>query len=89
LSNEVQEDVAEIERLRARVAALEAQLIETQAWANEAVGKAQERTYWLDRWHVDLNALMRRESAARVRKAARGMRSVVRSLRRFKRRYLP
>ncbi len=47
---------AEVERLRARVAALEAELVEVQARANAAVAAAQERAYWLDRWHLDLNA---------------------------------
>ena len=38
-----------------------------QARANAAVAAAQERAYWLERWHLDLNALMRRPGAARVR----------------------
>ena len=46
---------AEVERLRARVAELEAELIETHAWANRVVGAAQAQTYWLDRWQLDLN----------------------------------
>lgn len=71
----------EIEVLRAQVAALEAQLAETEAWANRAVAEAQEKTYWLDRWHVDLNKLMRRESADRLRAGARAIRAVVRRVR--------
>jgi hypothetical protein len=77
---------AEIERLRARVAMLESQVADVEAWANRAVAEAQARTYWLDRWHVDLNALMRRRSADRARAAARGARSVYRSLRGLQRR---
>jgi hypothetical protein len=76
---------AEIERLRARVAALEAELVEVQARANASVAEWQERAYWLDRWHLDLNALMRRPGAAELRAAARVVREVVRAFRRVKR----
>jgi citrate lyase beta subunit len=61
------EDADEIARLRERVASLEAQLLETEAWANRVVAEAQDKTYWLDRWHLDLNALMRRRGADRAR----------------------
>jgi hypothetical protein len=88
VSTELRDEKAEIERLQRRVAELEAELIEVQAWANRVVGEAQEKTYWLDRWHVDLNGLMRHQSAYRIRAAARGVRSVVRALRRFKHRFL-
>lgn len=64
------EDQDEIARLRERVASLEAQLLETEAWANRVVAEAQDRTYWLDRWHLDLNALMRRRGVDRVRALA-------------------
>lgn len=80
-NTEVNAERDEIEALRAQVAALEAQLAETEAWANRAVAEAQEKTYWLDRWHVDLNKLMRRESADRIRAAARALRAVVRRVR--------
>jgi hypothetical protein len=80
-NTEVNAERDEIEGLRAQVAALEAQLVETEAWANRAVAEAQEKTYWLDRWHVDLNKLMRRESADRLRAAARAVRAVVRRVR--------
>jgi hypothetical protein len=73
---------AEIERLRSRVAALESELVEVQAHANDAVAEWQDRAYWLDRWHLDLNALMRRRGTARVRAALRAVRSPVRLLRR-------
>jgi hypothetical protein len=73
---------AEVERLRARVAALESELVEVQAHANDAVAEWQDRAYWLDRWHLDLNALMRRRGTARVRAALRAIRSPVRLLRR-------
>ncbi|HEY5262591.1 MAG TPA: hypothetical protein VIJ33_10780, partial [Solirubrobacteraceae bacterium] len=55
-----QELQRENERLRARVAALESELLEVQSRANAAVAQWQERAYWLDRLHVDLNRLMER-----------------------------
>ena len=85
-SHEDRETDAEIERLRARVEMLEAQLADVEAWANHAVAEAQIKTYWLDRWHVDLNALMRRRSADRARAAVRKARSVYRVGRRIRRR---
>ena len=77
---------AENERLRTRVASLEAELVETQARTNAIVAQTQERVYWLDRWHLDLNALMRRPGAAELRGALRGIRAVSRAIRRAKRR---
>jgi hypothetical protein len=76
----------EVEQLRARVGALEAELVEVQRSANAAVGEWQERAYWLDRWHVDLNALMERPGASEFRAALRAARSLARMLRRVKRR---
>ena len=76
---------AENERLRARVAALEAELVEVQARANAAVAHWQERAYWLDRWHVDLGALMRRPGAAELRALLRAIRSVARAYKRLRR----
>jgi hypothetical protein len=77
---------AEVHELREHVAALEAELVEVQARANAAVGEWQERAYWLDRWHVDLNALMERPGASEFRAALRAVRSLARVLRRIKRR---
>jgi hypothetical protein len=79
---------AELEALRARVAALEAERFELASRANAAVAAAQERSYWLDRWHVDLNALMQRPAAGRVRGLARSARAPVRAARGLKRRLL-
>jgi len=76
----------EIERLRARIEALEAELLEVQARANAAVAAAQEQSYWLERWHVDLNALMRKPGAAQFRAGLRVVRAVGRFFRRIKRR---
>jgi hypothetical protein len=77
---------AELIALRARVAELERQLVEVEAWANRTLGAAQERLYWLDRWQLDLNRLMERPAAARVRAGLRFARSAYRLLRKLKRR---
>lgn len=76
---------SENQLLRACVAALEAELVEVQARTDAAVGQWQERAYWLDRWHLDLNALMRRPGAAELRAGVRAVRSVLRAFRRAKR----
>jgi hypothetical protein len=76
----------ELEALRARVAELERENAEMARRTNAAVAAAQERAYWLDRWHVDLNALMRRRGAAEFRAVLRALRRVVRALRRALRR---
>jgi hypothetical protein len=76
---------AENELLRSRVAALEEELVEVQARTDTAVAQWQERAYWLDRWHLDLNALMRRPGAAELRAGIRAVRAVIRAFRRAKR----
>jgi hypothetical protein len=80
------ETQSEIDRLRALVDQLEGQLAEVEMWANRAIVEAQEKTYWLDRWHLDLNALMRRPAAYRIRAAGRVTRSVYRAASRLSRR---
>lgn len=75
----------ENERLRARIEALEAELVDVQARANAAVAEWQERAYWLDRWHLDLNAVMRRPGAAEARAALRAIRAAVRFFKRLRR----
>jgi hypothetical protein len=77
---------AELARLRARVAALENELLEVQARANAAVAAAQERAYWLERWHLDLNALMRKPGAKEFRALLRMIRGVTRRVKKLKRR---
>jgi hypothetical protein len=79
---------SEVAALRARVAELERQLVELEAWSNSTLGAAQERLYWLDRWQLDLNAVMDRPAATRVRTVLRGVRAVYRPLRKAKRRML-
>ena len=81
-----EDERAELERLRARVAELERERFEEAARANAAVAAAQERAYWLDRWHLDLNSLMRRRGAAEFRGALRAVRTVIRAARRLRRR---
>jgi len=81
-----QELHAEVERLRARVGELERELVEVQARANASVAAWQERAYWLDRWHLDLNALMRRPGAAELRAGLRALRALVRAFTQAKRR---
>ncbi len=75
----------EVEYLRGRVTALEAELVQVQASANEQVATWQERAYWLDRWHVDLNAVMRKPGASQFRALLRAVRSVVWGVQRLKR----
>jgi hypothetical protein len=77
---------AENERLRARVAALELELVEVQTRANTAVAEWQERAYWLDRLHIDLNALMARPGANEVRVTLKAVRAVYWWLKRIRRR---
>jgi hypothetical protein len=80
---------AELDALRVRVAELERERCEEIARANAALAAAQERAYWLDRWHLDLNALMERPGAAEFRAAVRIVRGVARRVRQLKRRLLP
>ena len=79
---------AELLALRARVVELERERIEQIAAANAAMAAAQERAYWLDRWHLDLNALMARRGAAELRTAVRLARWPIRMIRRAKRKLL-
>jgi hypothetical protein len=79
------EQAAEIERLRWRVEQLETELVEVEEWANRAVAQSQERVYWLDRWHLDLNRLMERRGAAEFRAVLRAVRAVFRLLNRLRR----
>ena len=80
------DESTELTALRARVEELEREKHEIQARANAAIAAAEERVYWLDRWQLDLNAVMRRRSAERARAAMRVARAVYRFLRRSRRR---
>lgn len=79
-------DTEEIERLRAQVADLQRQLAEQAARANAAIAAAQERAYWLDRWHIDLNALMATRWGGAFRALMRGLRAPIRAARVARRR---
>lgn len=50
------------------------------ARAHEALAAAQDRSYWLDRWQLDLNALMRRRGASELRAALRALRAIYRAV---------
>lgn len=71
----------EVRELRARVAALEAQLADQAARANAAIAAAQDRTAWLDRLDLDLDQTLARRP---VRVAVVGSLGVVRRLRRLR-----
>jgi hypothetical protein len=75
----------ELERLRARVAELEAQVHEQAARTNAIVARTQERVYWLDRWHLDLNAIMSRPGANLALRAVRPVRRTVRAVKKLAR----
>jgi len=79
---------AELVALRARVAELEAELHDQAVRTAGLVAEAQEKLYWLERWHVDLDKLMARPCAVPALEALRGARGVVRAARRLKRRLL-
>jgi len=83
------EDLArENERLRAAIAELEDELARQAARTNTIRAEAQERVYWLDRWNLDLNELMRRPGAEQLRWLVRALRQPLRALRKLKRRLL-
>ncbi len=75
-------ETEELARLRARVAELELELGEQAARANRTIAFLEDRLYWLDRWHLDLNALMEKPGASELRAGLRAVRAVVRVVRR-------
>lgn len=76
---------AEIVALRARVAELEDELARKDAETAQLVATAQEKLYWLERWHVDLDRLMRKPGAIPLLNALRSSRQVVWKVRKAKR----
>jgi len=72
--------------LRARIADLEVERAELLRRTNEAIAAAEEKTYWLDRWNLDLNALMRKPGAAAFRSTIRAYRRASARLRGLRRR---
>ena len=79
---------AENAQLRERVLQLEGELAEQAARTNALLAAAQERAYWLDRWGLDLNALMQKPGAAQLRWLMRAARWPVRKVKLLKRRLL-
>jgi cell division septum initiation protein DivIVA len=86
-TDEATDLAAENARLRERVAELERELAEQAGRTNAIVARTQERVYWLDRWHLDLNALMARPGAAEARALVRALRRPYRWLKLRKRRH--
>jgi hypothetical protein len=78
----------EVEVLRARIAELERELTERTARANAAVAAAEDRLYWLERWQVDLDALMQHRTAQRAFRVVQFARRVRRFAGRIRRRML-
>ena len=60
--------------------AIEREHVEQLARAHAALAAAQDRSYWLDRWGIDLNALMRKRGAAELRAGVRAARAVYRGV---------
>jgi len=76
----------EIAALQARVAELEAELHAQAARTAAIVAEAQEKLYWLERWQVDLDAVMRKPGAIPTLETLKRVRSWTRQLRKLKRR---
>jgi len=79
MSLEVEE--GDVQRLRERVAELESELATQAARTNAVVAEAQRRTYWLDRFELDLDVTLAR---APVRFALMGALGAVRRIRRLR-----
>lgn len=62
-----------------RLGELEAEHTDQVARAHAALAAAQDRLYWLDRWGLDLNALMRRRGASELRLVLRALRGLSRA----------
>jgi hypothetical protein len=76
----------ELERLRARVAELEAELAAQSARTNAVVAEAQRRTYWLDRLQLDLDVTLGRAPVRlALLSALRGVRGLRRARGRLRR----
>ena len=75
------EPSTEVDELRCRVAELERELAERTARANAAVAAAEDRSYWLDRMRIDMNAVMRRPVARAAFSVAQFAARVWRALR--------
>jgi hypothetical protein len=74
--------------LRARVAELEDELARKDAETAKLMASAQEKLYWLERWHVDLDRVMAKPGAIPLLDALRSIRKVTWEIRKLKRRLL-
>ena len=79
---------AELATLHARIAELEGQLGDQARATAAVVAEAQEKLYWLERWHVDLDALMRKPGAQQTLELVRTARLQIWRVRRLKRQLL-
>ena len=79
----------ENKELRERVAFLEDELEQQAARTNEAVARLEERVYWLDRWHLDLNKVMEKPGASQFRALIRAIRAPYRWIVNFSRKHRP
>lgn len=70
---------AEARRLRARMEELEEQLAAQARTTNALVARSQDRLYWLERWHVDLDDVMRSPRAAQALRLTDRIRALTRS----------
>lgn len=70
---------SDVDELRDRIARLEREHAEEIARLQAALAAAQQRAYWLDRWHIDLNRWMATRHGERFRGAVRAARGVVRA----------
>lgn len=86
MSDPTENEAGELVALRQRVADLERQLAEQARATNVVQARAQEKLYWLERWHVDLDRVMARPGALAALEAARRARAGFRAVRRLKRR---
>ncbi|MBA2348724.1 MAG: hypothetical protein H0V81_10565 [Solirubrobacterales bacterium] len=78
----------QVAELSVRVAELERELSEQSRRTAVIVAEAQEKLYWLERWQVDLDAVMRKPGAIPALEALKRARGFVRAARRLKRRLL-
>ena len=79
------DNATEVERLRRRVAELEAQLEQQSRATNAIVARSQEKLYWLERWQIDIERVMGRRSAQVALEAVKRVRGVVWALKRARR----
>jgi hypothetical protein len=85
-SSELQSEEEGLDALHARLARLERERGEEIRGAMAAAAAAQERLYWLDRWHVDLNALVATRAGGALRMVMRALRAPTRWIRLLARR---